>query len=158
MNSQDLQQLLKVMEEIVDLEITLADLYHACSKAFSEDTHFWYAIKRQEEHHADSIRKMSALVAANPQEFAPGGNFNAAAIRAIKKSALAHLAAVKRGEIAQARMAALARDIESSVLDVNYRGLVKTANVKFLDAMKRVDDETMAHKNLMVKKIAALKS
>jgi hypothetical protein len=65
---------------------------------------------------------------------------------------------VKRGEIAQARMAALARDIESSVLGVNYRGLVKTVNVKFLDAMKRVDDETMAHKNLLVKKIAALQS
>jgi hypothetical protein len=50
---------------------------------------------------------------------------------------------VKRGEIAQARMAALARDIESPVLGVNYRGLVKTVNVKFLDARKRVDDETM---------------
>ena len=155
MNSQNLQQLQKVMEEMMDLEIALADLYHACSQAFPGDTQFWYAIKRQKEHHADAVRKISALVAADPQDFAPGGNLNAAPFKTIKKGILAHIAALKRGEIAQAAMVTIARDIEGSVIELNYRGLVNTANAKFLEGIKRIDDETMAHKYLMVKRIAS---
>ena len=157
MNPQNLQQLLKVMEDMVELEITLADLYHACSQAFTDNTQFWYAMKRQEERHADSIRKMSALVAAKPQEFTPGRNFNASAIKTIKKAVLVQIAALKRGEIEQARMMSIARDIEASVFQANYRELVSTANVQFMAAISRVEEETLAHKNLMVSKIALIK-
>ncbi len=152
-----MKQVLKVMEDMVELEITLADLYHACSQEFSDNTQFWYAMKRQEERHADSIRRMSALIAAKSQEFTPGRSFNASAFKTIRKGVLAHLAALKRGEIEQARMMSIARDIEASVLQANYRGLVNTANVQYMAAISRIEDETLAHKNLMVSKIALTK-
>ena len=156
MTPQNLQQLLNVMEEMADLETTLADLYQACSQTFPEDTHFWTAIKHQEQGHADSIRKIAALVTANPQEFAVDRAFNAAAIKTIKKGVVAHIDALKQGEISRAKMMTIARDIEGSLIEANYSKLVKTNNVQFMDVINRIDNETSAHKNLMIKKIASI--
>lgn len=155
MNPQTLQQLLKVMEDMADLEITLASLYQTCSERFPEDTHFWTAIKHQEQGHADSLRKIAALVAANPQEFALDRTFNSAAIKTIKNGVMMHIDALKRGEISRTRMMTIARDIEGSLIEANYSKLVKTNNVQFMEVISRIGDETKAHKNLMIKKIAS---
>ncbi len=154
MNSQNLQQLIEVMEEMVSLELALANLYQTCGEAFPEDLHFWLAIKHQEELHADSIRKMIVLVSARPQDFAPGRAFNATAIRTIKNGILEHVEALKRRQISRIHMLMIARDIEGSVLEAHYRDIVKTANVQFVELIDRVDHQTMEHKNLLIKKIA----
>ncbi|MBE0615666.1 MAG: hypothetical protein IH604_18515 [Burkholderiales bacterium] len=156
MKPQNLQQLLKVMEDMADLEMALADLYQTCSDTFPDDTHFWTAIKRQEEGHADSLRKIAALVAANPQEFAIDRTFNPAAIKTIKNGVMVHIDALKRAEISRAKMMTIARDIEGSLIEANYSKLVKTNNVQFMDVISRIDNETTAHKNLMIKKIASI--
>lgn len=155
MNPQNLQQLLKVMEDMTDLELTLARLYQTCSEVFPEDTHFWNAIKAQEEKHADLIRKMAGMVAANPQEYTLGRNFNPTAIRTIKNGIVAHIDALKQGDVPRAKMLTIARDIEGSVLETNYREMIKTANVQFMELVGRIDSETSVHKTLMVKKIAS---
>lgn len=155
MNPQNLQQLLKLMEEMADLEMALAQFYHACAETFPEDVHFWTAIEHQEEGHAASIRKIAALVAANAQEFSVGRAFNVAAINTIKKGIMAHRDALKRGEIPRAKVMVIARDIEGSLLEANYRELVKTSNLEFMDMIGRIDGDTLAHKNLMIRKIAS---
>ncbi len=154
MNPQNLQQLLKVMEEMVGLELALANLYQTCGEVFPEDHHFWLAIKHQEELHADSIRKMIVLVSARPQDFEPGRTFNATAIGTIKKGIQEHVEALKRRQISRIHMLMIARDIEGSVLEAHYRDIVKTANVQFVELIDRIDHQTMEHKNLLIKKIA----
>jgi hypothetical protein len=144
------------MEDMADLELALASLYQTCSETFPEDTHFWTVIRRQEEGHADSLRKIAALVAANPQEFAVDRTFNAAAIKTIKNGVMMHIDALKRGEIPRAKMMTIARDIEGSLIEANYSKLVKTSNVQFMDVINRIGNETAVHKNLMVKKIASI--
>ena len=155
MNPQTLQQLLKVMEDMADLEVTLANLYQTCSETFPEDKHFWTAIQHQEENHATSLRKIAALVAANPKDFEIDRTFNAAAIRTIKSGIATHIDALKRGEISRAKMMTIARDIEGSLIETNYGKLVKTSNVEFMDVIGRINNETASHKNLMIKKIAS---
>lgn len=156
MNPQTLPQLLKVMEDMADLEMALATLYQTCSETFPEDVHFWTVIKRQEESHADSLRKIAALVAANPQEFVVDRTFNATAIKTIKNGVMMHIDALKRAEIPRAKMMTIARDIEGSLIEANYSKLVKTSNVHFMEVISRIDSETAAHKNLMIKKIASI--
>jgi len=156
MNPQTLPQMLKVMEDMADLEMALASLYQTCSETFPEDTHFWTAIKHQEEGHADSLRKIAALVAASPQEFTVDRTFNATAVKTIKNGVVMHIDALKRGEIPRAKMMTIARDIEGSLIEAKYSQLVKTSNVQFMDVISRIDNETSAHKNLMIKKIASI--
>ncbi|OQA34946.1 MAG: hypothetical protein BWY57_00096 [Betaproteobacteria bacterium ADurb.Bin341] len=157
MDPHNLKQLLEIMEEMVGLERALADLYQTCSEAFPEDTQFWLAIKHQEKHHAESIRKMAALVLAYPHEFALGRTFNATAIHTVKHGIIEHIDALKQHQIPRIKMLIIARDIENSVIEAHYRDLVKTSNIEFNNLVDQIDTQTMQHKNLLIKKIAASK-
>ncbi len=157
MTSHGIPNLAQVMNEMHELELSLAALYQACSEKFPEDQNFWLAIKRQEELHAEYIGKMMELIRLYPNEFRSGRPFNSVAIRNIKASVVNYTAQAKAGALERARALFIAKDIENSVLEANYQDIVSTDNVEYREIMERIKKDTLSHKNLFAAKVTTVR-
>ncbi|MFC1651441.1 rubrerythrin family protein [Candidatus Latescibacterota bacterium] len=51
----------QIIDESVQLELNVAELYKIFNKAFQEDAYFWRALSEEEENHANLIRKVVGL-------------------------------------------------------------------------------------------------
>ena len=154
MTPRNLQDVLDVMNDMVALEVALAELYEACSEQFPEDKNFWLAIKRQEELHAQFIGTLSELVASHPQEFQFGRPFNSTAIKTTLSSVRNYTETVRKGLLQRKRALFMARDIENSVLEAKYGDIVSTDNIEFRKTIDLISRDTLAHKNLFAAKVA----
>ncbi len=148
------QDVLPVLQDMIALELALADLYGACGAKFPEDRELWSAIQRQEEGHAEFLRRLADLMAARPGEFRPGRPFNSTAIRTVLTSVTAYADQVKRGQLPRQRALFVARDIEKSVLEANYVQIVNTENAEYLQAMDTISRETRSHRDLLAAAVA----
>lgn len=148
MTPANLQNCLRVLSDMVELELALAELYEACNAAYPGDGDFWLAIKRQEEGHAEGIRRIAALVAEQPGAFEAGRPFNSIAINNIRKAVAEHAGRIRRNEVPRERALVIARDIENSVLEAKYDEFVKTRNVEYMTVIDRLSKETFAHRDL----------
>jgi len=158
MTPRTLEDVVQVMKDMVELELALADLYSACAEHFPEDKNFWLAIQRQEELHAQFIGKLVELVSTHPQDFRFGRPFNSVAIKTILTSVGNYAEQVRKGQIQRQRAVFIARDIENSVLEANYREIVTTDNVEFQKTIDRIAKDTLAHRNLFAAKVAKSKT
>ncbi len=148
------QDVLPALHDMVALELALAELYGACAAKFPEDRELWTAIQRQEEGHAQFLRRLAELMTARPEEFRPGRPFNSAAIRTVLKSVTGYADQVKRGLLPRQRALFVARDIEKSVLEANYAQIVSTENAEYLRAMDTIARETQGHRDLLAAAVA----
>lgn len=153
-----IQDVLLVMNDMVSLEVALAELYEACSARFPEDRNFWLAIRNQEQLHAQSIGKLAELVSSHPREFTFGRPFNPGVIKTILASVRSYTEQVQKGQLQRQRALFIARDLENSVLEAHYSDVVSTSNVEFGKAIEAITKDTLAHKNLFAAKVARSKS
>jgi len=144
------------MDDLVSLELALAALYQACSERFPDTKGFWLAIQHQEEAHAQSIRGLAGLISAHPEEFRSGRPFGSAAIRTIVSSVAGYTEQVRNRQLSRRRALIIARDIENSVLEAKYGEIVATDNVEFAGTIRRLAEDTLAHRNLFAAEVAKL--
>ena len=157
MMPRNMQDVLSVMNDMVRLELALADLYQACSEQFPEDSNFWLAIKRQEELHAKYLRILTDLIASHPQEFSFGRPFNSKVIGIILSSVTGYTDQVRKGQLQRQRALVIAKDIENSVLEANYGDIVTTKNLEFKKTLDLISNDTLSHRNLFAAKVAKIK-
>lgn len=158
MKLRTIKDVFQVMDDMVSLELALADLYQACSEQFPEDKNFWLAIRHQEELHAKLIKQLAALVESHPEEFNFGRPFNSAAIRTTLSSVRNYTESVRKGMLERKRALYMARDIENSVLEANYGEIVSTDNIEYTKIIDRIRHDTLTHKNLFAAKVAKTRS
>lgn len=149
---------LPVMQEMIALEMGLAALYRACGERFPSDRDFWVTIQHQEERHAQLIGELAGLVGAHPEEFRIGRMFNVAAVRTILSRISGFEDEIRKGQVPKQRALFVARDIESSVLESDYQGIVTTENVEFRRGMERMAVDTRAHRDLFAAAVARAKA
>jgi hypothetical protein len=154
MTLRTLKDVALVMNDMVGLELALAALYQACAERFPADRDFWGTIESQEEMHAKAITRLADLIAAHPQEFKCGRQFNSAAIKTILAGVASYTAQVRSGQIQRQRALFIARDIENSVLEANYCDIVSTDNVEFRKTIERIAEDTRTHKSLFAAEVA----
>lgn len=146
------------MDDMVLLELALAELYQACSEQFPQDKNFWLAIRHQEELHAKLIKQLAGLVESHPEEFNFGRPFNSVAIKTTLSSVKNYTESVRKGMLERKRALYMARDIENSVLEANYGEIVSTDNIEFKKIIDRIKHDTLTHKNLFAAKVAKTRS
>lgn len=154
MTTRTIQDVFQVMNDMVSLELALADLYQACSEQFPQDQNFWLAIKHQEELHAKLIKELAELISTHPHEFKFGRPFNSAAIKTTLASITNYADSVRKGLLERKRALFMARDVENSVLEAKYGEIVSTDNVEFKKIIERINKDTLSHKNLFAAKVA----
>ncbi len=151
-----LTAVLSTMDEMVELELMLAALYTACSEAFPEDRDFWQDLTEQEQQHAEFIARLKRLVASQPGEFDMGRAFNSTAIQTIKRGLALHIEQLHQGHLARDKALFIVRDIENSVLETNYRDILKSNNVEFKTTIETIVKQTATHKIALADRIAKL--
>jgi len=149
-----MQDVLQVMDDMVSLEVALAELYQACGEQFPEDKSFWTAIQHQEQLHAKLIRHLADLIRSHPQEFRFGRPFNSVAIKTTLSSVTNYTDSIRKGLLNRKRALFMARDIENSVLEANYSDVVSTDNIEFRKTIELVSRDTLAHRNVFAAKVA----
>jgi len=55
------KKLKQIIDESVQLELNVAELYKIFNQAFQEDAYFWLKLSEEEENHANLIRKVGGL-------------------------------------------------------------------------------------------------
>ncbi len=149
MSARTLDDVLPVMQDMVALELALAELYGACSERFPQDRDLWARIRGQEEGHARSIRRLVELITAHPGEFRPGRSFNSAAVRTVMKSVAQYADEVRGGRLPARRALNVAKDLENSLLEASYASVVATENREFQQTMAAIVEETVGHRELL---------
>lgn len=148
------QQLLQLIEDMARLEAALAELYLACSERFDEERGFWLGVERDEERHAQLIRALAGLVAAQPAQFRPGPAFDARAIKGALASVAGYTDDVRNGRLDRTGALLAARHLESFVVEADYGEIVGTDNAEFRETIGRIAEETRAHRLLFAGKVA----
>lgn len=153
--ARNVPELIQVINDMVVLEESLAELYRACSEKFPEDGKFWLAICHQEELHAKYLAELANLISSHPHEFKFGRQFNAVAVTTIISSVRMHTEEIRQGQRDRKRALVMARDIENSVLEARYHEIVTSDNPQFRETIDRILRETTTHKKLLAAKVAS---
>jgi len=145
---------LKVLER---LEIALASFYGLCGEPAANGPEFWATLAREERQHAETIRRMAAILAERPERFEPNRAFHVTAIQTFIAYVESLAERLRTGEISrsdQHHVLSLARDVEQSVLEAKWNEIVKTADAEFQALIQAVVSETTAHKAKIVARLA----
>ena len=55
------EELKQIIDESIQLELNVAELYKIFNQTFQEDDYFWWALSKEEENHANLIRKIGRI-------------------------------------------------------------------------------------------------
>ena len=158
MTTRTLENVIQVMQDMVTLELALAELYLACSEQFPEDKAFWLAIRRQEELHATLLGQLADLIAAHPADFEFGRPFNSVAIKTTLDNVKNYTESVRNGLLERKRALFMARDIENSVLEAKYGEIVSTRNIEYNKIINLINKDTLTHRDVFAAKVARTRS
>lgn len=137
------------MKALERLELALAGFYGLCGESVANGPEFWATLAQEERQHAETIRRMAAILTERPDRFETSRVFHLTAIQtfiAYIDSLAEHL---RTGEISrsdQHHLLSLARDVEQSVLEGKWTEIVATADAEFQALFRTIVSETMAHK------------
>jgi hypothetical protein len=153
----ELAETLETMKVLEHLELALASFYGLCGESAANGLHFWATLAREERQHAETIRRIAAILAERPDRFEPNRTFHVTAIQTFRAYVESLAERLRTGEISrsdQHHLLSLARDVEQSVLEGKWNEIVKTADGEFQALIQAVVSETMAHKAKIVARLA----
>ena len=139
---------------MVEVERTMGKLYQYCADCFPEDKQFWLGIVEQETQHTKSILKMGKIIAKKRDQFEMNRPFNSTAMKTVISGIKMNMERVKSGAIPKSRMLAIAYDLEQSILESKYAEIFKTADVEYQNLLRKILDDTGAHKKIIQVKMA----
>jgi hypothetical protein len=96
---------------------------------------------------------MADLVAKEPGKYRPGRAFNAASIRLFGLHLNDLVERMRAGKIKKNELLSLAVDIESSVVELNYREIVETDVPAYRALSRRLEEETGEHRQTSEKRV-----
>jgi hypothetical protein len=142
-----------VLQLIDELELALAGFYATVANQQITDPAFWRGLEQEEMRHASYIQQMIAMIETHPDRFHANRTFNPAAIQTFTGYVNDATLRLKSGDAPawdERYFLALARDMEQSVIEAKFNGIVKTADPEFQALMRRVVAETQTHKSKIV--------
>jgi len=153
MISADIQNIVELLKTMAKAELTVAKLYMACAKVFTDEKDFWLKLTKQEEVHAKSLYKMYKIIINKPENFCKGRNFNVRAINTFIAGVENNIILLQKGELSKEKCLIIARDIEDALLENKICEVVKTDDMEYQTLSKLIESQTINHKNEISNKI-----
>jgi hypothetical protein len=150
-NNTDLEKIKSVMETMVQLELSLSDLYEQCAVVSKDDETFWKGLSRVEVRHSEIIKQIIGLITEKREHFEVGRQFNIIALKTMISGIVENTKRISQGTVDRKKLFILARDVEQSILESNYSGIVKTNNTEYQTMMKLIQMQTHEHKGIILK-------
>jgi len=148
---------LNSMDVMVEAEATVAEFYSLCSERFTEHAEFWGSLAKEEQAHAEVIRKLIQLVRIHPTQFAEGKTTPLEAINAFIGRTHSSIEDMRRGELPEEKALLIAYQIENTVIEAQYADVVNTENEEYKALLGQILAETLKHKESVLGKMKDLK-
>lgn len=113
-------------------------------------------MREAEVKHTQNIERIKELISKRPESFTVNPQFKSAAIKTAISGLRWHIQRLEKNEMTEERMLHIARDIEQSILENDYRDVVKTNDAAFQMLMDEIVSDTVAHHDQLNKKISPL--
>jgi len=135
-----------IIEKLASNEELVAKLYKAYADAFPNLRGFWDSLATEEIKHALWIRSLGAKTGTS-QIFVDEGRFNIIAIQTFMKYMDKELARLNEQKIPLIEALSIAFYIEQSLIENKYFEVFKTDSAELQHTLKRLHDDTLAHRN-----------
>ncbi len=142
----NLAETLPLLEAMGNLEEVVASFYGACAEKFEADRDFWNRLVAVEKTHARMMREMAQMVKAEPYAFFPGHPFPLQAVATTHRGVEGMIRQVQDGAVTLRQALGMSRDLEQSLLEKNYDSILKSSDLTYTVAMKKVVEDTQNHR------------
>jgi len=153
MSAVDVKTITKIVESMIQFELSLSDFYAKCAETWNEERTFWRILASEEVRHAENIQKMLDIITHKPERFEIGRPFNLIALNTARAGITENMKRLSKREISHEKILIMARDIEQSILESHYAEIVKTTDVEYQTLMRDILSETYKHKKIIQDKI-----
>jgi len=158
MGAMDLKEIVAEMGRIAGVESLLAEFYLACAAACPGDGEFWKGLSAQERTHAAYLLEMAQLVnRSGGVGYTVSRSFPPAALRTFVAGVQANLEAVRNGALKDDRLYFVSHEIEHALLESRFHELLKTDDAEYNTLLRKVADETGAHRATLDRKVRAIR-
>lgn len=149
----NLENILATLELMIQLELTLADLYREAARVWDDEKDFWNNMAVAETKHANHISKMIGIIKKKPEKFSVVRPFNTMGVKTVMAGIEDHHNKLKAGKIPREKFLLVTRDIERSVLEKHYVEIVKTNDLEYMTLMTGILAETEEHRKSLEKRL-----
>jgi hypothetical protein len=158
MLSNDVQKIVQVLGHLEQLEKHVSELYLLATQKWPADADLWNQLAQAEIQHAKNMQALAAIISSRPQNFILGRPINSMAVNSSISWINKNMADIKNGLFNTAKMLALARDLEQSILEAKYTEIVKTEDVEYTNLVSSIVEDTVAHRKMITDRINQMKS
>jgi len=138
-----MQQQILVLMRMHELEKSLGELYALFSEKFPEYSKLWDHLGREEQNHAEAVRKLYQESYKGEVVFEEG-NIKAEGVQSVIDYVKETSSLTTRGQLSAVKALSITYDIEGSVLD---KTIFKHFRVtpQFVDTIRMLQQETQGH-------------
>jgi hypothetical protein len=147
------KEIFRVLDWMINLELTISELYQSCAEVWPEEKDFWSVLAQAELQHVANIKKMVDIVAKKPKAFQKGRPFTTAGVNTALSGLKDNIQKIKNGEITKTRALFIAWDFEESLLEFKYGEIVKTNDIEYCGLLDEIVSQTVVHRNYINGKI-----
>jgi hypothetical protein len=144
--SEQIPDIIDNLRLLAEAETNISVFYNLCALAAETEADLWTHIAAEELGHAENLKRMSALVAKEPELYAPGYSFNPASIRLFSLYVQNLVEEMEAGKIPLEKLHSIALEIENSAVELNVSKIVETANEEYNRLARQIDSESQDHR------------
>lgn len=127
-------------------EEEIAEFYELCGDVLTDEREFWHGLATSERVHAETALSMAALIEKDPGKYSPGRYISVELVRLFRLHVQGLAKRMREGKIRKDELLSVAADIENSVLEMNYGGLVETSVPEYHAMVCLLKEETEGHR------------
>ena len=135
-----------LIDKLAANEEYVGRLYKEYAEIFPILREFWIGLALEEANHASWLKKLNASISSG-SIFIAEGRFNIFAIQTFMDYLVAELARVQKNGVSLIEALSITSDIEQSLIESKYFEVFKTDSAEIQHILKKIRDETLAHRN-----------
>jgi len=153
----DWRDVLINLELLGEAETQISEFYGLCAGAMEQEQDLWNSLASAEMQHADYVWRMMELIRKEPDLYRPGISFSTVTIRMFALEMQRLVEEVTAGKKSPEELFAIALEIEDSLVEIGYEGMVQTQDAVLKSLAHMLDSESVEHKSSIAAKMNVLR-
>lgn len=149
----ELKDVLINLEFLAEAESQISEFYRLCAEAMAKEQELWNSLADAEMQHSDYVWRMMGLIEKEPDLYKPGISFRTVTVRMFALEMQRLVEEVKAGRIPLEELFSIALEIEDSLVEIGYGGMVQTQDAALKSLAHLLDSESAAHKSSITAKM-----
>lgn len=152
----ELKDVLVNLELLADAEAQISEFYRLCAGAMAKEEGLWNSLADAEMRHSEYVGRIIDLIRKEPDLYKPGISFSPVSVRmfALEMQRLAE--EVNAGQKSHRELFSIALEVEDSLVEIGYGGMVQTQDAGLKALAHLLDSESAAHKASISAKMNAV--